>query len=445
MTNRDKQKKEKRYADARRRDREHGGDFVPTSYKVPDGMERFRWKEAKKYRIDVVPYVVGKGTHPRNSGGPNPYADTGEEYYERTFWTHANIGGNPRNHYCCPLKNFGKRCPVCEYCEHNRGDKELYKSLGPKERQMWLFVDRDAKDKGIQIFESAYFMSFGEQIHEFREGAEDDDPRLDFWHLDDGMTLEIKVKEHTWAGGKNMKPVRIDFVPRRGALEIDAKKVPCLDSLLIEKSYEEMEALLNATGSGKDKDDESQDSSADESGEGSQDSDASGTDNEEGSIKVGAMVKHVKLGLCEVVHVSGDGTSLKLEDKKGKVHNGIDPDDCELEEEGEPNALDHYEDEKKDKKKPAKEESEDSEVEDSDAGSDDDSDAGSDDASAEESGDESQDSDAGSEDASGEDSADADVDSDEGSWEPSKPAKKPAAKKPAPKKPSTPAKKPGKK
>lgn len=45
-------------------------------------------------------------------------------------------------------------------------------------------------------------------------------------------------------------------------------------------------------------------------------------------ITVGARVKHNELGLCDVTHISGDGTSLKLKDKSGEVHMAQAPEDC---------------------------------------------------------------------------------------------------------------------
>mgnify|MGYP001559822981 FL=1 len=79
---REKQKSEKRRADARRRDKEFGGDYVPTSFKVPEGMKLFKLKE-RKHRLDFVEYEVGKGQYRGqkvlrtganpSSGGPNPY------------------------------------------------------------------------------------------------------------------------------------------------------------------------------------------------------------------------------------------------------------------------------------------------------------------------------------------------------------------------------------
>lgn len=45
-------------------------------------------------------------------------------------------------------------------------------------------------------------------------------------------------------------------------------------------------------------------------------------------ITLGMKVQHSEHGVCEVTHISGDGTSLKLKDKSGEVHMGQGPEDC---------------------------------------------------------------------------------------------------------------------
>lgn len=46
-------------------------------------------------------------------------------------------------------------------------------------------------------------------------------------------------------------------------------------------------------------------------------------------LTVGQKLKHCKHGVCELVHVSNDGTSLRLKDKDGQTQYAISPKDCE--------------------------------------------------------------------------------------------------------------------
>jgi hypothetical protein len=46
-------------------------------------------------------------------------------------------------------------------------------------------------------------------------------------------------------------------------------------------------------------------------------------------LKVGYKVEHFKHGRCTIVHVSADGTSLKIRDKDGEVHSAVQPEEVE--------------------------------------------------------------------------------------------------------------------
>jgi len=73
-------------------------------------------------------------------------------------------------------------------------------------------------------------------------------------------------------------------------------------------------------------------------------------------ITLGARVKHSELGVCDVTHISGDGTSLKLKDKSGEVHMAQAPEDCTvIKAAGKEAAKPEKKEEKKaEKEKPAK-------------------------------------------------------------------------------------------
>jgi hypothetical protein len=41
-------------------------------------------------------------------------------------------------------------------------------------------------------------------------------------------------------------------------------------------------------------------------------------------------VRHPEFGLCKVVKISGDGTSLYIESRDGEFHRGVGPDEVEI-------------------------------------------------------------------------------------------------------------------
>ena len=66
-------------------------------------------------------------------------------------------------------------------------------------------------------------------------------------------------------------------------------------------------------------------------------------------------VQHEEHGVCEVTHISGDGTSLKLKDKSGEIHMGQAPEECTpIKKEATKPAKKEEKPAKKEEKKPAK-------------------------------------------------------------------------------------------
>lgn len=241
VTRREKEKRKRRYSDAKTVMNEHDEGFSPTSFKLPEGVELFKFKEEKVYKIDVIPYTVGEG---------NPRVDEGYDHYERTYWVHRGIGPNQES-YACLAKTFGKKCPVCEHRQRLQKDPEsdaqLIKDLKPKERQLWLVYDYDEPDKGVQVMESAFYKSFGELLYAKVKASDDEDGFESFFHLEDGMTLKVSVEEDTFNGRAFFKPTNIEMRPRKKPLPSSiTDDVPCLDELPIELSYKELKEKLMA-------------------------------------------------------------------------------------------------------------------------------------------------------------------------------------------------------
>ncbi len=81
---------------------------------------------------------------------------------------------------------------------------------------------------------------------------------------------------------------------------------------------------------GGDEDEDEGEPEDEEEGEGDEEEDAEEPEEDEGeapTFAVGDAVFHDEHGECKVVHVSGDGSSIRIKDKEGEVHRAIDPDD----------------------------------------------------------------------------------------------------------------------
>ena len=84
--------------------REERGTYKSTSIMLPEGMDFFKVEKPGAKYLCFVPYVVKEET---------PGARPGDLFPFKRFWVHRGVGPN-KGSYCCPLKNWNKRCPICE-------------------------------------------------------------------------------------------------------------------------------------------------------------------------------------------------------------------------------------------------------------------------------------------------------------------------------------------
>jgi hypothetical protein len=412
-TRREKEKRKIRYTDTKKTIDKMDSGFV-ASIRLPKGVEGFAFRKAKKYKIDIMPYVVGKG---------NPNAPEGEVHWERTYYVHKGIGAEGKQHTCL-RKTFAKKCPICEYVAKLRQNPatppDLIKSLDSKRRQLFVVKDYGDPDKGFQVFETGYFMTFGELLKEKLDAST---KYAKFFHLGKGgMTLTVSVVDTEFptadGGSKSWnKPKNIEMDERAEDYDDDVlDEMPCLDECIVELPYDELKELFFETkdvqkGKGKkskedddeddadeeEEDDDDSDDDDDAGDEDDEDDDDTGEDEEEDEeededesataddlgIEVDSTIKHKKHGECTVVHVSGDGEVLRL--KKGKkIIKGVPVSECKLvEPEDDDDDEDEEEEEKTPKKKKGKAKKEEEE-EDDDEDNDDDEDEEEDDEEDEE-------------------------------------------------------------
>lgn len=246
-TKQDRQRRDVQYGTSSRRLDDQQGGFKPTAFIVPEGLPLFKFKKGGIYKIDIIPFIAGKG---------NRYCDPGLLYFEKTYWVHNKLGPKQESH-CCLRENFGKPCPVCEYvaelvAEHG-WKHELVTGLRDKERRLFLFSDRKDTENPLQLYECAHYMSFGAlldtKLNTMRMDEDLDEDEIDkWWHPNGGSTLKITAEESTWKNRTFYKPVDLSFVLRKEPLSQKLlKQAPCLDDLLAELSYKKLKELLYAT------------------------------------------------------------------------------------------------------------------------------------------------------------------------------------------------------
>lgn len=328
--------------------------FESSSVSLPDGVEFFQLKKEGKYYIDILPYVAGKG---------NPSCDEGCTHMERTFYVHKDIGPENKS-FLCPAK-YGKRCPICEELRKGNMDQETRDAIKVKTRMLWPVFDHS--DKTIKIWDTAYYKSFGEMLKDKVQA--DDDTYGNFTNLTKekgGMTLILKVDNATYNGRSFRQVKNIEMVGKKIDHEdsiID--DVPCLDDLLIVLPYDELKRIFLQEGDSEEEDDKpirgkahpKDDDDSDDDDEpkkspmkntasgkkttkssSTDDDDEDDTDDEDNDnktakecgIKVGMSVKHKKFGVCEVLKISPDETSLLLKDEDDETHRGVGPDEVQI-------------------------------------------------------------------------------------------------------------------
>jgi hypothetical protein len=242
---------------ARRRAREHTSEFSRTTLRIPDGISMFSIKKPGTYRIDIMPYIAGKG---------NPFCDKGQPAFERTFWTHRDVGPN-QDQYVCLAKTAGQACPVCEAQAKMRKDPEadesVIKAMAPRERQLFNVIDKANPDKGIQLWEISYHL-FGKLLDSRLKNQSDQDKEEEgdwqcFADLKGGFTLKLEAEEQVAGKNKFIEVTSIDFKPRKQDYDEDMmEQAHCLDDLVIVLPYDKLKDIYLQTGDagGEDEDED---------------------------------------------------------------------------------------------------------------------------------------------------------------------------------------------
>lgn len=362
------------------------GGFEATCIRLPEGVGFWKPTEEKVYKLDVIPYLVGK---------VNKAADEGYIYPLLTYTVHRGLGLEGKSTYVCNAKTFERdkarcKCYVCHWLAHQGGsaDPELVKNLKKKDRVLMNVLDVTdsvSKEKGIQILDQPFG---GPKNPYFGQILKDKIATLeeyqDFFDLAAGYTLHCKVVKDSFEGSSFMKVVNIEMTPRKYKYpESMVEEALVLDDILIYTSPKEMKAIFHQTeddGTGDEEDtgrdetgggdDEQEEEEAprrtqakkagkpappsddDEEPEETEDDDTDTEDEpparkgksapakndkakktveettaEDAGIEVGDTVEHPEFGVCQVVKISGDGTSLTLEDADEDLHKAVGPEE----------------------------------------------------------------------------------------------------------------------
>ena len=297
--------------------------FVGGTVRLPDGTQFFTVKKAGAYRLEILPYPLPKGFLSKEAR--ETHRNEGDLYFELTFWIHRGVGADNQMKVC-PRKMLAKPCPICEYrsqlTKEDDPDEDLIKSLAPKQRQLWNILDHADREAGVQVWDISYHL-FGKQLKARVNNADEEDEYEYFADQEDGKTLRVGFSEESFAGNTYYEAASIDFKTRSKALDPELfDKAIVLDDVLIIEEYEVLKALFLQTEA-EDKDDRKDDKPEKEKKK----SPAKPKEEKILTAKEAGLEKsdEVEYGalICEIVKISGDGTSLTLMDADDEIHKAV--------------------------------------------------------------------------------------------------------------------------
>jgi len=140
--------------------------------------------------------------------------------------------------------------------------------------------------------------------------------------------------------GKWVEVTDIEFNPRKAQYEeSDCDDLPCLDDLLVATPYDKLKKLflqVDDVDEGDEDEEEKKPSRNKQSDDEEAEDDEEGEDEpvtaEDAGLEEGGhviVIAEEDWGECEIVRISGDGTSLTVEDCDGDSHKGIACDEVE--------------------------------------------------------------------------------------------------------------------
>lgn len=208
---------------------------------LPKGVSSLKLPEDERsFQLDFLPYMVTAKRHP-DYDAERGVATEGSLWFKLSLKVHKNVGTN-NEAIVCPT-TFGKKCPICEFRVKRikeGADKEEFKLLYPQERSIYPVIPIGHKDydEEVHVWDMADFLF----LETLMDELEVDEENEEFFTLDNGKTLKMRLK---WKEiGKNSFPeiVSISFVAREPYDEEILKEVPKLDDCVKQLSYEDISA-----------------------------------------------------------------------------------------------------------------------------------------------------------------------------------------------------------
>uniref|UniRef100_A0A6M3M3B2 Bacteriophage T4 Gp32 single-stranded DNA-binding domain-containing protein n=1 Tax=viral metagenome TaxID=1070528 RepID=A0A6M3M3B2_9ZZZZ len=186
--------------------------------------------------IDIIPFLAGKNftqTDRRNPIKENDYV------YWLEVYIHQNIGP-AKEWIVCPLRNYGKTCPICEEIDKRSAagqEYDDYVEIALRRRCVYNIVcydDPKEESKGVQVWEVSF--KYGEKQIQLAAKAPRGGGIVPFSDPDIGKSISFEVAGDEYRTIAGHKLIDRDYTLSDNVLE----QVRELDKLIVIKSYEEI-------------------------------------------------------------------------------------------------------------------------------------------------------------------------------------------------------------
>ena len=218
-----------------------GGGGGTMFQNIPDGMEFYN-PEAGKVTLRLLPYVVSDPKHPDGEMAP-----VDDIWYKRPFKRFRQIGTEKKPYIS--LKSIGKACPVMEYYAAAKADPGIpdKEANRAKPQDMVMYNVQTIDRKGNPDSEPMFFFF---SYHNFEKMLKkelmdiDNEDCLTFMDLENGYDIRVRWSKETFNGNDFLVADNITFIERDDIDEDILDKVADLDSVLVTKSYGELNNIF---------------------------------------------------------------------------------------------------------------------------------------------------------------------------------------------------------
>lgn len=165
------------------------------------------------------------------------------------FWSegfmHYSLGADGKTAVTC-LSTFNKRCPICDYLDSiqgskNKDDQEMIKNCKKTKRIFVSVLNRDSQDEE----EKPLVLGIGKSILQGITDAICDPDYGDITDFETGRDITITKSGSGLNTSYSVLPKPKESIASESYSEEELDElIPDLDSLFVEKSVEELEAIL---------------------------------------------------------------------------------------------------------------------------------------------------------------------------------------------------------